>query len=790
MAVRIKEGMIPYKWGDWIEITNNHIINVLLREANNLIHMNENRELYVDLQLDDGIQPDDDFPVGVTTGKILQEDWRQQNWLILNWKTTSGDYARLIYANDWNLYVDLWDWVWRLLGWGWADFWNVKAFYVDNLSETTVWQAVVDWYLAWKYPIVIYNDESYILEASPTGRQIRFYWIHTIVNHYINRWYSNISRKDIYASWDTNWVFQWWMDDEITISPNVLATDQDYTTIYTPQYNWSPATKKYVDDGLALKQDILTAWNNITIQNNVISANLTNVYTYKWSVPTVNDLPTSWQNVWDVWEAQDTGISYAWNGTSWINMWTTYNLSDYFNKVQDDSDDITEWSVHLFCSSIEKNYWNSKQDALTAWNGIDITNNVISARYTAWNNISIDNNYAINNDAPFEPDNAWSMGQILQKTSNGYEWRSPNFVTSVNWQTWAVTVDEFEPQTQGSTGQILQKTANGYDWVNNTATQYIAWSWINVNQSTREISNTLPFNPDNTWSTWQVLKKTASGYSWQNESWWGWGWGWGTTYYGWDYITIDGNHYINNTAPFTPASWTGTTGQVLTKTSGGYQWANVELPSGENNVKFWTLNSNATPQDYATQQEIWEWLDADVNNWAIINDTGTNDVFVFYKFDTYGRAVFYGTKRNSIAQESIVQWVSKWYYTKQWQNELDIYDSTASYGLTVRENPDDATHTNYISALPVWYQSYFEPREDYQPATKGYVDNAITWWWIPYTAWNGISISNHVISNTWILPVTTWTTSSCTGIWVGTASEYSALQNKSNSVLYVVFPTS
>jgi hypothetical protein len=39
------------------------VINVLLRELNNLIHVNEDRELYVDLQLDPGIAPDDDFPV-------------------------------------------------------------------------------------------------------------------------------------------------------------------------------------------------------------------------------------------------------------------------------------------------------------------------------------------------------------------------------------------------------------------------------------------------------------------------------------------------------------------------------------------------------------------------------------------------------------------------------------------------------------------------------------------------------------------------------------------------------
>ena len=117
MAVRIKEWDKPYTAGVGIEITDNKVINVLLRELNNLIMVNWDNELYVDLQLDDGIEPTDDFPVGVTTGKILQADWWQQSGIILNWKTTSGDYVRLIYANDGKLYYDPWTWVWREIWW-------------------------------------------------------------------------------------------------------------------------------------------------------------------------------------------------------------------------------------------------------------------------------------------------------------------------------------------------------------------------------------------------------------------------------------------------------------------------------------------------------------------------------------------------------------------------------------------------------------------------------------------------------------------------------------------------
>jgi hypothetical protein len=41
--------------------------------------VNEDNELYVDLQLADNILPNDTFPVGVTTGRILQENGWQQS---------------------------------------------------------------------------------------------------------------------------------------------------------------------------------------------------------------------------------------------------------------------------------------------------------------------------------------------------------------------------------------------------------------------------------------------------------------------------------------------------------------------------------------------------------------------------------------------------------------------------------------------------------------------------------------------------------------------------------------
>lgn len=107
---KIVEGQLPYTWWTGIEIDTNKVIKILLREENNLIQVNWDNELYTDLQLADWIKPTDEFPVGVTVGKVLASDWWWVSGMLLNMKTTSWDYSRWIYGQDWKLYFDNWTW--------------------------------------------------------------------------------------------------------------------------------------------------------------------------------------------------------------------------------------------------------------------------------------------------------------------------------------------------------------------------------------------------------------------------------------------------------------------------------------------------------------------------------------------------------------------------------------------------------------------------------------------------------------------------------------------------------
>lgn len=108
MTLWINPWTKPYSPWAGIAISVDKVISILLRDQNNLLHINENNELYCDLQLARNITPADDLPVGVTVGKVQQSKWWIQNGLLLSYKTTSWDYARWLYGSDKKLYFNDW----------------------------------------------------------------------------------------------------------------------------------------------------------------------------------------------------------------------------------------------------------------------------------------------------------------------------------------------------------------------------------------------------------------------------------------------------------------------------------------------------------------------------------------------------------------------------------------------------------------------------------------------------------------------------------------------------------
>lgn len=95
---------------------------------------------------------------------------------------------------------------------------------------------------------------------------------------------------------------------------------------------------------------------------------ISSVYKYKGSVADYSALPASGNTVGDVWNVEaahttapvfDAGTNVAWNGSAWDPLAGVVDLSNYFNKTVDDSDDITEGSSHLFLTSAERTKLNN-----------------------------------------------------------------------------------------------------------------------------------------------------------------------------------------------------------------------------------------------------------------------------------------------------------------------------------------------------------------------------------------------------------------------------------------------
>ena len=122
MTVRLYEWDKTETGWAWIEITDNKVVNLKLRDENNLIKINEDDEAYVDLQLEDGIEPWDDLPVGVETWRVLVADGRPVNGTLILAKTTSWDEIQLLYWDDWKIYADNGTWTFKTLGWTTAYF--------------------------------------------------------------------------------------------------------------------------------------------------------------------------------------------------------------------------------------------------------------------------------------------------------------------------------------------------------------------------------------------------------------------------------------------------------------------------------------------------------------------------------------------------------------------------------------------------------------------------------------------------------------------------------------------
>lgn len=327
MATRIVEWKKPYTWGKAITIDENKVISLNLRGENNLIIYDEwDDEIYVDLQLPDWRTPQDTFPVWITTGRVSSENW-DVTWTIIIAKTTSGDTIKILYGDDWTLWMD-------------NDTWTFKQIYFKGDVDTIIEQL-----------------RNYI-DSKPTFKP------------FLEDFVTNSTTQDFLDSVLDSDIQEWDVYlGRVTCSDLPSSMVQAEIEVYVYPENWweyvlfcvlrSATTSPYIWQCSSYQYDgwhaiwwgggwgSYTAWNGIDITNNVISNIL------PWA--TVSSSQPANPSQWDQWYDTATDKLYTYDGSQWNEIWS---WSWWWDVVisQDANNTLTTWA--WLWAGTEANYQN------------------------------------------------------------------------------------------------------------------------------------------------------------------------------------------------------------------------------------------------------------------------------------------------------------------------------------------------------------------------------------------------------------------------------------------------
>ncbi len=514
MATRIVEWQLPYTWGTGIGIDTNKVISLLLREENNLIQVNGDNEIYTDLQLAVNITPSSDFPVWVTVGKVLAENWWSQNGLILNWKTTSGDYARWLYWADGKIYFDWGQGTWK------------QVYYSEEVDALFT-------ALRWELATVAFTGDYNDLINRPAFLQLQSDWNQTDTDapDYIKNKPTIPTVNDGILTIQKNWtpIVTYSANSSVDVTANITVPNviNNLTSTSTSD-SLSAAQGKILNDKITDLQSIgrfLSLWDATTwlpisfpldipynyrtwdyylVETVGASNKRPDWVQYTWTASTVPE--TDELEIWDMyiydwqlWLLQiNHGKSVSFANLSWqpsdnANLATALNAkanvadlatvatsgsyNDLTNKPTIPSAQVnSDWNatsgvarilnkptIPTKTSQLTNDSWfitssyhdSSKQDVLTAGSNVQISaENVISATDTTYTAMS-------QSEAA-----SWITATPHTISASILRWaiRVHSKVQSVNWNEWAVTVSEFTPWWTATTGYVVTKTASGYEW--------------------------------------------------------------------------------------------------------------------------------------------------------------------------------------------------------------------------------------------------------------------------------------------------------------------------------------
>ena len=252
--------------------------------------------------------------------------WLLQKNTATGW-TGTWDVIWPVSATDWHLAV--FDWAtWKIIKDGWAiPSSNTKTFYLSGSSDTTTAQEAYDWYADGNNPIIVFWWNEYLF-YSYDGTNMIF---RNMSDFSDTNTYTKITRYRItfvISSWTVTSIIN------ASVENRFLRTGKNYSSPYNPDYDGSPATKKYVDDIKPI------SWNGVPSSTpDFIWQLYVDTTNSKLYTATGTSSSSDWSEAW--WWWGDVVVSPDANNTlttwAWLRAWLE---TDYQNISTPDSNTL------------------------------------------------------------------------------------------------------------------------------------------------------------------------------------------------------------------------------------------------------------------------------------------------------------------------------------------------------------------------------------------------------------------------------------------------------------------
>lgn len=720
MTVRAVEWKKPYTWWKAIEITEDKVINLRLRDENNLIIYDEwDNEIYVDLQLPDEITPTDAFPVWVTTGRVIVDNGWDWQGTIVCFKTTSWDSIKLLYADDWKLYIDNWTGTFKQIYLKWE---------IDALLQAL--RDYVDQQLALKQDKIIAWDR---ITINADGKTIN----------------ADLQVNDTayWSSWD--WV------TEIAPSKNAVYDKIESIDELIPSAATSSnqlADKNYVDDSI---NQVAAYYITKNAQWDAFAtkSELTNATTfYSWWVqrtPTRNDFCIVLADETHSWDC----TRYTYQNSQWEYQYTINNAPMTQAQVDAINSWITANKVSTYDGYASTISW--KQDALTAGSNISITASqwvtTISATdttYTAGDWINISNQNVISVD--------WTQTGVLVYSIP----QQPISLQDKYVYSWTATPWGDTSEIDILTDRVAIKNDTTWWDQNRVYLDIYQWKWeLYVKDKINNVTTEAEYTSDKILSTWTNTETYEFQGGWNNQiarlkdvSSYSAGTNvqisaqnvisaTDTTYSAGTGISINGNNAISNSLPWPVVS--------------------ASAPSSPSEWDLWYDTTNDVLKSYnGTSWEEW----------------GTKMTVLKYGTSTW-QDFLNAYNNNAIVYCMVASWTS-WYRMAFMAYIAGTSTPTSVEFQYYRSRSDHNTQANQLDEVYVYK---LENNWTWTTTTRDTWAKIVAWNNVSITrgGWNAV-----INASWWIQNDTAGTTSTLSNVWVWSEAEYALINPSSTTLYF------